>query len=274
MLKTEMRNPNTMHIDKMTTEEMVAVIVKENYIAAKAVEDANASISKAVDAVSCAFSRGGRLFYIGAGTSGRLGILDASECPPTFGVDKSQVVGIIAGGYKCAFEAAENAEDKLENGIADIAEHGICDKDVVVGISVSGGASYVVGALREAKRRGAVTISLSSNYDTPIEHESDIAIVTDTGAEPITGSSRMKAGSAHKMVLNILTTCSMVKTGKVYENLMINLKPTNIKLRARVISIVCDICGCSAAEAEARLLKHGWNIRAAVEMPGTEGQLW
>ena len=264
MLKTEQRNESTTHIDKMTTAEMVAAIAKENYNAAKAVEEASADIAKAIDAITESFRKGGRLFFIGAGTSGRLGILDAAECPPTFGTDKSQVVGIIAGGRNCVFEASENAEDKEENGRADIAEHNLGENDVLVGISVAGGAAYVVGALREAKKRGAVTVALTSNYDTPISKESDIAIVTDTGAEAIMGSTRMKAGSAHKMVLNMLTTCAMVKTGKIYENVMINLRPTNIKLKKRMINIVADLGNCTVEEAEKKLDNNEWNIRKAL----------
>ena len=264
MLKTEQRNPNTTHIDKMTTAEMVAAIAAENYNAAKAVEEASADIAKAIDAITTAFENSGRLFFIGAGTSGRLGILDAAECPPTFGTDKSQVVGIIAGGRNCVFEASENAEDKEENGRKDIADNNLGKNDVLVGISVAGGAAYVVGALREANERGAVTVALTSNHDTPISKESDITIVTDTGAEAIMGSTRMKAGSAHKMVLNMLTTCAMVKTGKIYENVMINLRPTNIKLRKRMINIVSDLGNCSADEAEKKLDANQWDIRKAL----------
>ena len=264
MLKTEQRNPNTTHIDKMTTAEMVAAIAAENYNAATAVEEASADIAKAIDAITTAFENSGRLFFIGAGTSGRLGILDAAECPPTFGTDKSQVVGIIAGGRNCVFEASENAEDKEENGRKDIADNNLGKNDVLVGISVAGGAAYVVGALREANERGAVTVALTSNHDTPISKESDITIVTDTGAEAIMGSTRMKAGSAHKMVLNMLTTCAMVKTGKIYENVMINLRPTNIKLRKRMINIVSDLGNCSADEAEKKLDANQWDIRKAL----------
>jgi len=265
MLKTEMRNPATMHIDKMTSAEMVAIMAKENYNAVRAVEKASPQIAEAVDAISASFANGGRLFFIGAGTSGRLGVIDAAECPPTFGVDPSMVTGIIAGGPKCMVGASENAEDKDENGRADIYANSVKAGDVVVGISVAGGAAYVVGALRAAKELGAVTIALTSNAGSPIEKESDICIFTDTGAEVITGSTRLKAGTAHKMVLNMLTTCSMVKNGKVYENLMINLKPSNIKLRQRMLHIVGDICSCDLDTAEKLLEENDWNIRRAVE---------
>lgn len=265
MLKTEMRNPATTHIDQMSTKEMLSVIAAENYNAARAVEEAIPSITLAVDAITEAFKQGGRLFFIGAGTSGRLGILDAVECPPTYGVPYDMVNGIIAGGPDCVFRASENAEDLEEKGILDIEKHGVRAGDAVVGISVAGGAAYVVGALKKAHSLGAVTIALTCNENTPLEQVSDICICTDTGAEVITGSTRMKAGSAHKMVLNMLTTCAMVKVGNVYENMMINLKPTNIKLRKRMIQIVCDICGCEADEAESMLERNGWKIREAIQ---------
>ena len=260
-----MRNPATTHIDQMTTSEMLSVIAAENYNAAKAVEAAIPSITLAVDVITESFKQGGRLFFIGAGTSGRLGIMDAAECPPTYGVPYDMVNGIIAGGPNCVFRASEQAEDSEENGALDIEKNGVSAGDVVVGISVAGGASYVVGALKKARSLGASAIALTCNEGSPIEQVSDICIITDTGAEVITGSTRMKAGSAHKMVLNMLTTCAMVKLGNVYENMMINLKPTNIKLRKRMIQIVCDICGCEADEAENLLEQNEWNIRRVAD---------
>ncbi|MDO4740505.1 MAG: N-acetylmuramic acid 6-phosphate etherase [Eubacteriales bacterium] len=265
MLKTEMRNPRTMHIDRMSTPDMVGVITDEFYESVRAVERERESIARAVDCIAAAIARGGRLFFIGAGTSGRLGVLDAAECPPTFGVSPSLVVGIIAGGPQCMFTASENAEDGEEAGRRDIRENNVCEKDVVVGISVAGGAAYVVGALNEAKKAGAVAVALSCNRGSAIERESDLCICTETGAEAITGSTRMKAGTAHKMVLNILTTCAMIKNGNVYENLMINLRPTNIKLRARVVRITQEICGCGEEEALALLEQNEWSIRRAAE---------
>ena len=245
MLKTEMRNERTMHFDKMSTSEMVAAMAAENYNSARAVEAASEDIARAVDAVAEAFGKGGRLFMIGAGTSGRLGVLDAAECPPTFGVSRDTVVGIIAGGHDCMFRAAEGEEDDEAAGRRDISSHGVGVNDVLIGISVAGGAAYVVGALEEAGARGAVTVALTSNPDTPISRAADITIFTDTGAEVITGSTRLKAGTAHKMVLNMITTCAMSKTGKVYENMMINLRPSNIKLTARMVRIVTEIAGSS-----------------------------
>lgn len=265
MLKTEMRNPDTMNFSKMSTREMVSVMAKENYNAVRAVERASESISLAVDVIAQAFENGGRLFFIGAGTSGRLGVLDAAECPPTFGVSHEMVQGIIAGGNDCMFRAAENAEDIEENGRADVRARGVGKSDVLVGISVAGGAKYVAGALLEAKTLGAKTVALTSNEGSLIEQCADITILTDTGAEVLTGSTRLKAGTAHKMVLNMLTTCAMAKIGNIYENMMINLRPTNVKLRARCIRITAEILGCGLDEAEKRLDACDWSIRRAVE---------
>ena len=265
MLRTEMRNQYTMNFDKMSSAEMVEAMCRENMNAALAVKAASAQIEAAVDMVAEAFNTGHRLYLIGAGTSGRLGVLDAAECPPTFGAPTDMVQGIIAGGEARMFSASENDEDRTENGIRDITEAGVAQGDVVIGISVAGGAAYVVGALKKARELGAKVISLSSNFDTPIERVADIAIITDTGAEVITGSTRLKAGSAHKMVLNTITTCAMTKTGRVYENMMINLRPSNEKLRGRCIRIVSSILGCEESLAEKYLAENEWNIRRAVE---------
>ena len=265
MLKTEKRNPNSTHIDKMDTIQMLKTINDENYNSVRAVEKAIPEIAKATDAISVAFENGGRLFFLGAGTSGRLGIMDAAECPPTYGVSKECVQGIIAGGKECVFVASEGAEDNLESGARDVTEYGVKAGDVLVGISVAGGADYVVGAMQKAKSLGATVIALTCNENTKIEKESDICIITDTGAEVITGSTRMKAGSAHKMVLNMLTTAAMVKTGKVYENMMINVKPSNAKLKKRVIGIVCEILGVDEELAVEYLEKNDWSIRKTVE---------
>lgn len=264
MLKTEMRNPLTMNFDKMSTEEMVSVMTLENANAVRAVEAASGSIAKAIDTVAEAFSNGNRLFFIGAGTSGRLGVLDASECPPTFGVSPDMVQGIIAGGKECMFRAAENAEDLSINGRDDVISCGIRAGDVLIGISVAGNAAYVREALRTAKELGAHTVALTCNDKAQISEFADISIVTDTGAEVLTGSTRLKAGTAHKMVLNMITTCAMTKIGNVYENLMINLRPTNDKLRDRTIRIVQEILACERDEAIEKLENNEWNIRRAV----------
>ena len=264
MLKTEQRNPKSTHIDKMSTVDIVKLMSEENYVAVKAVEDAADSIAQAVDAIVLSMNSGGRLFYIGAGTSGRLGVLDASECPPTFGVSYDLVSGIIAGGYECLVRASEGGEDSYENGVLDVDTR-LRAGDVIVGISAAGGAKYVLGALERASELGCVTVCITSNAGSPLDNLADISIVTDTGPEVITGSTRLKAGTAQKLVLNILSTAAMIKTGKVYENLMINLRPTNQKLRARVISIVREIKGIGEEEAIVLLEANDWNIRASVE---------
>ena len=267
MLKTEQRNPRTTHLDKMSALEMVQAMNEENMHSVLAVDRALPQIAQAVDAVAAAFEKGGKLVYIGAGTSGRLGVLDASECPPTFGVEQKQVQGIIAGGLERLVSAGENAEDIYENGVRDV-ENVLQAGDVLVGISAAGGAKYVVGALEKAKEMGCTTVAVTSNAGTAITQVADIAIVCDTGPEVLTGSTRLKAGNSQKFVLNMLTTCAMVKTGKVYENLMINLKPSNEKLRGRVIRITAAILDCPENEAEALLEKNGWDIRKTVESVG------
>jgi N-acetylmuramic acid 6-phosphate etherase len=264
MLRTELRNESSTHIDQMTSLEMVQLMNKENMNSVMAVEAALPQIAQAVDAAAKAIGNGGKLVYIGAGTSGRLGVLDASECPPTFGVDHETVQGIIAGGPERMFKAGENAEDVYENGVADV-EKVLKAGDVLVGISAAGGAKYVIGALEKAKEMGCTTVSVSSNPDTAIEKVADIAIVCDTGPEVVTGSTRLKAGNSQKFVLNMLSTCAMIKTGKVYENLMVNLKPSNEKLKGRVIRITAAILDCTEEEAIPLLEKNDWNIRKTVE---------
>lgn len=265
MIKTEMRNENSRHIDRMTTSDMMHLMQEENLNAVRAIESELDQIGKAVDAVSERLMNGGRLFYIGCGTSGRLGVLDASECPPTFGVSPDVVIGIIAGGDSALRRAAEGAEDSAPAAVRDLSGYELCEKDAVVGISAAGGAAYVLGGLRYAKEQGALTVALSCNEGCPIEEIADISIHPDTGAEVITGSTRMKAGSAHKMILNMISTGVMVRLGHVYENLMINLRPSNIKLRARMIRIVSDILCVEEDEAERLLVENDFNIRKTVE---------
>ncbi len=264
-LKTEMRNLKSMHIDKMTTAEMVAVINAENYNAVRAVEAESDAIARAIDAVSEGLRRGGRLIYMGAGTSGRIGVLDASECPPTYGVSSDTVIGIMAGGDKCLRQAAENAEDDEFAGVEELKKLNIDIHDTVIGLSVAGGARYVNSAVSYAKSVGAKTVGITSNADSVLAQIADIAICPDTGAEVITGSTRMKAGTAQKLILNTISTCAMVKCGYVYENLMINLRPTNIKLTERMVGIVMSITGCDDATARAALDATGWRIPEAVE---------
>ena len=265
MQGTESRSEKTMHIDRETTGGMLRLIQDENYNEVKAIEGALPSIEKACDMIYERMACGGRLLYMGAGTSGRLGVIDAVECPPTYGVSSELISGIIAGGYDRMVTAAEGAEDVGEAGIRDLAEKQPGPKDTVFGISVAGNAAYVADALAYARSLGCLTVGLTCNKGSRLDRESDISIVTETGAEPITGSTRMKAGSAHKMVLNMISTCVMIKMGNVYQNLMINVKPTNIKLRKRVISIVCEILGCNEDEAVRMLETHDWSIRETVE---------
>ncbi len=265
MLNTEMRNPNSTHIDKMTSLEMAKVIQAENLNAALAVEKVLPQIAEVIDRISERINQGGRLFYVGCGTSGRLGILDASECPPTYGVSPDMVVGIISGGDKAIRNAVEGAEDNFEAGYGDISEYNLTELDSVVGISVAGGAQYVLGSLTAAKEKGALTVGLTCNEGCKINEFADLHITTDTGAEVVTGSTRMKAGTAHKMVLNMLSTAVMIKYGRVYQNYMIYIKPVNVKLRDRMIRIVRDIAEVTYEEAEKRLEANNWEIKDAVE---------
>ncbi len=262
--KTEMRNKDSMNFAELSTVDMAKLVIKANYDAVLACENAAENIALAIEAIAKAFEKGGRLFYIGAGTSGRLGIADAAECPPTFGVPHGQVVGIIAGGNERVFKAGENEEDKYECGALAISERNISECDVVVGISAAGNAAYVIGALDEAKRRGACTVAISSNEDTKVLCTADIPIFTDTGAEVLTGSTRLKAGTAQKIVLNTLSTCAMAKTGKIYENMMINLAPSNEKLKRRVIRIVTEILSCDEDRAVELLSANNWSIKEAI----------
>lgn len=265
MLKTEMRNEFTTHLDKMSSLEIAKIMNAENRKMLDAVEEALEDVANAVDAIVEAFRNGGRLFYIGAGTSGRLGVLDASECPPTFGVGYDKVIGIIAGGDSALRKASEGAEDSGEAGVADLKKYEVSAKDIVCGISAAGGAAYVLEALKYAKGLGCVTIGVTSNRESGLDTLADISICTDTGAEVLTGSTRLKAGTAQKVVLNMLTTAAMVRSGYVYENLMIHLKPTNKKLTNRMVGIVRDILNCTEEQAKARLQENHWNIREAVK---------
>lgn len=264
ILKTEMRNPDTKYIDRMTTMGMLECIQRENENAVRAVKAALGQIETACDIIAEKLSKGGRLIYIGAGTSGRLGVLDATECPPTFGVPSEMVIGIIAGGEKCMFRSAEAEEDNYESGANDLKEKELTPKDVVVGISAAGNAQYVIGALNYANALGCETVGITSNENTLITKSAKNSIITDTGAEVVTGSTRMKAGTAQKVILNMLSTVAMIKLGNVYENMMINLRPTNEKLKERMVRIVCKITGENEEESVRLLENANWSIRAAV----------
>ena len=243
-LISEGRNSDTMDLDTLNSLELVSRINAQDKQVPLAVEKVLPEIAMAVDVISKAFRSGGRLLYVGAGTSGRLGILDASECPPTFGVDESMVVGLIAGGQEAIFRSQEGAEDSPQQGQQDLTDHDLNNKDVVVGIAASGRTPYVIGALNYASSIKASTVAVSCNPDSTIAKCADIAISPIVGPEVLTGSTRMKSGTAQKLVLNMLTTASMVSIGKSYQNLMVDLRATNKKLHARATSIVMQASEC------------------------------
>ncbi|MED1642871.1 N-acetylmuramic acid 6-phosphate etherase [Brevibacillus agri] len=268
-LQTEMRNPASERLDQMTALEIVTLMNEEDHKVAVAIKRVLPQVAEAVEQIVQALSGGRRLFYFGAGTSGRLGVLDAAECPPTFGTDASVVRGIIAGGAQAMTEAIEGAEDSHELGRQDVREAGVGQGDVVVGIAASGRTPYVLGALEEARARQAATIALSCNPDPDSSKSADIAINIEVGPEVVTGSTRLKAGSATKMVLNMLTTASMVQLGKVYGNLMVNVQATNQKLRERAKHIVMQVTGASYEEADRLLGEAAGDVRVAIVMQKT-----
>ncbi len=261
---TEYRNENTKNIDLLSTIDIIRKINEEDKLVALAIEDEIPNIAKAVDIIAKQFLKGGRLYYYGAGTSGRIGVLDASECPPTFGVSPDMVQGFIAGGDKAFRVAVEGAEDNYELGKKD-AEI-LTDKDVCVAISASGNPKYLLGVLAQAEENGCKTIALTCNHKAMIIEEAGHSICVEVGAEVIAGSSRMKAGTAQKMVLNMLTTGAMIKIGKTYENFMIDLMPTNEKLKDRAIRIVSEIAEVNASEALETLMISDWKVKTAIIM--------
>lgn len=265
-LITEQRNPASMNIDRLSAFGIVQLINNEDKKIALAVEKCLPQIAQAVEKIVAAFQAGGRLVYIGAGTSGRLGVLDASECPPTFGVPPEMVVGIIAGGERALRHPIEGAEDNQEQGKQDLQSIDFSAKDVLVGIAASGRTPYVIGALAYAKSLGATTVSLASNPNSAMAQLADIAIETIVGAEVLTGSSRMKSGTAQKLVLNMLTTASMILLGKCYQNLMVDVQASNEKLKARAIRIVTEATECSREIAENTLKIADNNAKLAIMM--------
>ncbi len=263
-LVSEERNPRTMGIDLMSTPEIVATINGEDRLVPEAVGKTLPQVAQAVDRIVAAFGKGGRLIYIGAGTSGRLGVLDASECPPTFGVPPTMVVGVIAGGLGALVSAVEGAEDSAEGGAADLRAIDLTNRDVVVGIAVSGRTPYVIGALNYAKSLGAVTVGLTCNPDSAIAGLADISIAPLVGAEVVTGSTRLKSGTAQKLVLNMLSTASMIRIGKTYQNLMVDVRTSNEKLLARAVRIVMQATDCPEQVAEAALERTGNDVKLAI----------
>lgn len=265
-LTTESRNLNTSNIDKVSTLEMVKIINNEDKKVAEAVEKEIPKIAQAIDYIVERIKKGGRLIYIGAGTSGRLGILDASECPPTYGVSEELVQGIIAGGQEAIFRAKEGAEDSKELAIEDLKLKKLSSNDIVVGIAASGRTPYVVGGLEYGNQIGALTISITCNSDSEVSKTSKISIAPIVGAEVITGSTRLKSGTAQKLVLNMLSTGSMIKLGKVYGNLMVDVKATNKKLIERAKKIVCEATGIEKNLAEDILSKTDYDVKLSIFM--------
>ena len=265
-LITEQRNPNSMHVDSLSALEIVQLMNEEDKQVPLAIEKCLPQIAQAVECIVSAFQQGGRLVYIGAGTSGRLGVLDASECPPTFGVSPEMVKGIIAGGERALRHPIEGAEDSKAQAVVDLQTIEFSSKDVLVGIAASGRTPYVIGALEYAKSLGSVTVSIASNPNSAMANIVDIAIDTVVGAEVLTGSSRLKSGTAQKLVLNMLTTASMILMGKCYQNLMVDVQASNEKLKARAIRIVMQATDCDKALAEETLKQADQNAKLAIMM--------
>jgi len=262
---TERRNPRSLKLDRLSVNDAVKLMLSEEANVTRALLGKRTLLVKAVNTVARAFQQGGRLFYVGAGTSGRLGVLDASECPPTFRSEPTMVQGIIAGGEVALRKAVEGAEDSVAAAAAEIRKHRVGQKDVVAGIAASGTTPFVWGALREAKQRraGTILICFNPHLEIPAGWRPDIVMATDLGPEVLTGSTRLKAGTATKLVLNILTTLAMVRVGKVMSNLMVDVRPTNEKLRTRAVRIVCELTGVDERSAERALRESDWVIREA-----------
>ena len=265
-LITEQRNPNSMHVDSLSALEIVQLMNEEDKQVPLAIEKCLPQIAQAVERTVAAFQQGGRLVYIGAGTSGRLGVLDASECPPTFGVSPEMVKGIIAGGERALRHPIEGAEDSKAQAVVDLQTIQFSSKDVLVGIAASGRTPYVIGALEYAKSLGSVTVSIASNPNSAMANIVDIAIDTVVGPEVLTGSSRLKSGTAQKLVLNMLTTASMILMGKCYQNLMVDVQASNEKLKARAIRIVMQSTDYDKALAEETLKQADQNAKLAIMM--------
>jgi N-acetylmuramic acid 6-phosphate etherase len=266
MTITEQSNPQTTDIDRLPTLEALQIINSEDRKVAQAVETVLPAIARAVDGIVDRLERGGHLYYVGTGTSGRLGVLDAAECPPTFGVSPDLVQGIIAGGYEACYRAVEASEDDREAGARDLQARGVDARDAVVGIAASGRTPYTIGALEYARSIGALTICITCNEETALARAVEIPIEPVVGPEVIAGSTRLKAGTAQKLVLNMLSTMSMVRLGYVTGNRMTNLMTRNEKLRGRALGIVMAECHLDEASARAALEAADWDLRVAIVM--------
>ncbi|MCQ2008778.1 MAG: N-acetylmuramic acid 6-phosphate etherase [Sporolactobacillus sp.] len=265
-LTTERRNQNTMNLDTMSLHELLALMNHEDQTVPLAIKNALTPIEEAVGLVVASFESGGRLIYMGAGTSGRLGVLDASECLPTFSVSPSMVKGLIAGGERALTRAVEGAEDSEQLGGEDLKNQSVGPADTIIGIAASGRTPYVIGGLKYARSKGAKTVSLSCNTNAAISRYADIAIEIATGPEVLTGSTRLKAGTAQKLVLNMISTASMVRIGKVYGNLMVDVQPSNQKLIARAKRIIMEATGADLETAEKQFEKAKHNVKTAIVM--------
>lgn len=263
---TEQRNEKTKDLDIMSIREALEIMNEEDLLVPLAIKKVIPQIEKAVEIVISSFKMGGRLIYMGAGTSGRLGVLDAAECPPTFGTDPNQVIGLIAGGEKALLKAVEGAEDSESMGVLDLKNINLTNKDTVIGIAASGRTPYVIGGIKYAKEVGCKTIAIACNANSPIGTISDISIEVIVGPEVLTGSTRLKAGSAQKMILNMISTISMVGIGKVYKNLMIDVQRTNLKLEARALNIIMEATNVDIESAKKYLEEAQGSVKIAITM--------
>jgi N-acetylmuramic acid 6-phosphate etherase len=270
LLTTESRNQETMQIDTAEALDILRIMNEQDQLVALAVKEVLPEVEAAVQFVFESFKNGGRLIYLGAGTSGRLGVLDAVECPPTFSTEPEMVVGLMAGGEGAFLKAVEGAEDDPELGLNDLKQLELTENDTVIGIAASGRTPYVIGALRYARSIGAKTVALSCNKNAPISKEADQAIEVIVGPEVLTGSTRLKSGTAHKMILNMISTSSMILLGKAYENLMVDVKVSNLKLKERAIGIIRKITGVSYEVALETLEKSDLQVKTAIVMIMTE----
>ena len=265
-MTTERRNPRTMQLDTMSELEIVTVMNEEDARVPLAIAKKLPQIAQAAHWAAEAFTQGGRLFYMGAGTSGRLGVLDAAECPPTFGVDPGMVVGLIAGGEKAFIKAVEGAEDDRALGQSDLEAHDLTAKDVVIGIAASGRTPYVLGGLAYARSVGCRTAAIACNPGSAVGKAADLAIEVEVGPEVLTGSTRLKSGTAQKLILNMISTASMVRAGKAYQNLMVDVMQTNAHLHVRAENIVIDATGVERAEARRAIDAAGGSVKCAITM--------
>lgn len=265
-INTEKRNPRSFNLDSMSVQESVNLMIDEEYGVIEALKEQSLNIAKIVEVTSQALKKGGRIIYVGAGTSGRLGILDAVECPPTFSVDYNTIIGLIAGGEKAFIQAQEGAEDNPNFGKADLLRINLTDKDVVIGIAASGRTPYVIGALEYANSIDATTIAISCTKQAKISSYADYSVEAVPGPEVLTGSTRLKAGTTQKLILNIISTLSMVSVGKVYQNLMVDVKPTNEKLVERSKNIICEATGVDYVTAQDFYMKANKSVKVAIVM--------